>query len=262
MNETLSIPIGDLLLFLSLLFIPAGIISVRNRRLGRDLLIALIRMTLQLSLVGFYLQFLFDLNSPVVTILWVVVMVIIANTAIIQRAGLRRRKLFVPAFVGSLFVTAVVSLLLLFTVGVDPLWDAPYLIPLVGMVLGNVLQGNIIALDRFYFSLKRERATYELMLFNGANRSEALAPFRDRAVSAAISPSIGNMMTMGLVSLPGMMTGQILGGTVPVEAIKYQIAIMTAIFLSLFFSILVNIKLTQLSSFTSFGVLRSDIFRR
>jgi len=261
MGDTLLIPISSVLLFLSLLFIPALIISVRSLRLAKDLLVSVLRMIVQLMLVGVYLQFLFEKNSPVITILWVIVMVIIANSAIIQRAGLKRRILFLPAFAASLIVTAVVSVLMLLTVGVTPLWDAPYLIPLVGMVLGNVLQGNVIALDRFYASLKKERSLYELMLFNGASRNEALAPFRERAVRAAISPAIGGMMTMGLVSLPGMMTGQILGGTIPIEAIKYQLVIMTAVFLSLFFSIVVNLMVTPLRSFTHYSVLKSDLFQ-
>lgn len=152
-------------------------------------------------------------------------------------------------------------MILLVTVGVTPLYDAPYLIPMIGMLMGNALQGNVISLERFYSSLKSDRDIYELMLFNGVSRWEAITPFINQALSAAISPAVAGMMTIGLVSLPGMMTGQILGGTVPIEAIKYQIVIMGAIFLTLFFSVFFNLLLTPLVTFTSYGVLRNDIFR-
>lgn len=261
MSETLSIPILNMVLFLSVILVPAGILHLRKSNLGKELIIGVIRMAVQLTFIGVYLQFLFEKNNPFFNILWVLIMVVIANMTIIKRAGLKRRFLFWASGVGLLASISVVGVLLLLTVGVKPIYDAPYLIPMIGMLMGNALQGNVISLERFYSSLKSDRDIYELMLFNGSSKLEALTPFINRSLSAAVSPAVAGMMTMGLVSLPGMMTGQILGGTVPIEAIKYQIVIMGAIFLTLFFSVFFNLICTPLVTFTPYGILKSNIFR-
>jgi len=261
MGETLLIPIPNIILFIAITLIPLLILIKRKLTLWKDLSISIFRMVLQLVGIGIYLQYLFEQNSPWLNGLWVLLMMIIANATIIKRAGLRRRVLFPISFVSILLSTSLVGAVLLISVGVTPLYDAPYLIPMIGMILGNSLQANIIAMDRFYSSLRDEKDLYELYLYNGATRSEALRLFTNRALTAAISPAIAGMMTIGLVSLPGMMTGQILGGTVPVEAIKYQIVIMIAIFLSLFFSVLLNLILSPRVTFNSYDLVRYDIFR-
>ncbi len=261
MGETLVIPFSNIALFISLALIPMVILFSRKIKLWKDLIVSIFRMVLQLIGIGIYLQYLFEINSIWLNGIWVLLMMIIANATIIKRAGLRRRVIFPTSFLSILISTSTVGILLLLSVGVTPLYDAPYMIPMVGMILGNSLQGNIIALDRFYSSIRNEKDIYELYLFNGATRGEALRPFINRALTAAISPAIAGMMTIGLVSLPGMMTGQILGGTVPVEAIKYQIVIMVAIFLALFFSVLLNLTLSPRVTFNAYGQVNSDVFR-
>lgn len=262
MAEALPIPVINIVIFLLCFFLPVAVLLSRKIPLAKDLLMSVGRMILQLGFMGYYLQVLFDKNSLPLTCLWLLVMVGVANITILQRAGLRRRLLLATTGCGLLLATGLVSVALLLTVGAVPLYDARYLIPMVGMILGNSLQGNVISLERFYSSLRNDRDIYEMALFNGAPRYRALAPFINQSLTAAISPSIGGMMAMGLVSLPGMMTGQILGGTLPIEAIKYQIVIMAAIFLTLFFSVLFNLLLTPLVALTPYGILRTDIFRK
>ncbi len=262
MSETVSIPTFNLVLFMLLTLIPAAVLFIRKLPIWKEVIIAVLRMAVQLSLIGFYLQFLFKYNSPVLNIAWVLVMICIANMTIIKRVGLRRRLLFFSTGIGIFISTSLVGVTLLLTVGIRPLYDAHYLIPLIGMILGNTLQGNVIALERFYSSLRSEQKLYELLLFNGASNYEALTPFMNNALTAAISPAVGGMMTTGLVALPGMMTGQILGGTVPIEAIKYQIVIMAAIFLAIFLSIILNLLITPRITFNAYGVLKSDIYQK
>ncbi len=261
MGETLVIPVSNIVIFIAIALLPMFILIKRKIPLWKDLIISIFRMVVQLIGIGIYLQYLFEINSLWLNCVWVLIMMIIANATIIKRAGLRRRVIFATSFLSIFISTLSVGVLLLLTVGVTPLYDAPYMIPMVGMILGNSLQANIIALDRFYSSIRNEKDIYELYLFNGATRSEALRPFINRALTAAISPAIAGMMTIGLVSLPGMMTGQILGGTVPVEAIKYQIVIMVAIFLGLFFSVLLNLTFSPLVTFNAYGQVKNDIFR-
>lgn len=262
MPDVVTIPIINIVLFLLCFLLPVLVLRYRKIAFAKDLLVSVVRMVVQLVFMGLYLQVLFDKNSFVLTFAWLLLMVGVANVTILQRAGLRRRLLFASTGFGLLVAIGIVTAALLLTVGAVPIYDARYVIPMVGMILGNSLQGNVIALERFYSSLRNDRDVYEMALFNGASRFQALAPFVNQSLSAAISPAIGGMAAMGLVSLPGMMTGQILGGTVPIEAIKYQIVIMAAIFLTLFFSVLVNLLLTPFVALNPYGLLRSDIFRK
>ena len=128
------------------------------------------------------------------------------------------------------------------------------------MVLGNILRGNIISLERFYDSLLKRQDEYIYYISLGATLKEAIQPFMAEAVKAAINPFIATVATMGLVSLPGMMTGQILGGATPVVAIQYQVVILVAILIisvvSTFLVILFSLKI----SIDNLGRLKKGIF--
>ena len=138
-------------------------------------------------------------------------------------------------------------------------YDARYIVPLAGMILGNCLQGNVIALERFYSSLRKNENEYMTFLMLGATRWEAVRPYFRDAVKAAINPTIASMATMGVVSLPGMMTGQILGGSEPWLAVKYQIAIMICIFTSTTIASIINLKLSLNIAFNAFDVLKNEV---
>ena len=256
--DNIEISVVRLLLFIAFSLLPVFILLNRHRDIVKDLLVSTIRMVIQLFFVGIYLQFLFDNNLPLLNFGWVLVMIIVASFTVKSRSNIRVKNLFLTIFSVILLTTIVVGGVLLFTIGIEPIYDAHYLIPLIGMILGNSLQANVISLNSFYRDIKENRDIYELLLYNGASRKEALREFSDNSLRLALSPTIAAMMTIGLVSLPGMMTGQILGGTDPMGAIKYQIIIMMAIFLSIFFSVYLNIKLTPLAAFDSFGNLLDD----
>ena len=111
-------------------------------------------------------------------------------------------------------------------VGARP-WYAPrYVIPLVGMILGNSLTGISLCLDRFLEHLDARRAEIELRLAFGATRHEALADPLRAAVRTGLTPLMNAMAAAGVVSLPGMMTGQILAGAPPLQAVAYQVVVM------------------------------------
>ncbi|MGZ8152837.1 MAG: ABC transporter permease, partial [Methylovulum sp.] len=128
-----------------------------------------------------------------------------------------------------------------------------------GMILGNCLQGNVIALERFYSVLRKNEQEYLTFLQLGATRWEAVRPYYSEAIKAALSPTIAGMSTMGLVSLPGMMTGQILGGSEPWLAVKYQIAIMICIFTSTTIACVLNLKLSLRNAFNAYDVLKDEV---
>jgi putative ABC transport system permease protein len=138
--------------------------------------------------------------------------------------------------------------------------SARYLIPIGGMIMGNMLRGNIVSLDRFYHSLTQREEEYMYYISLGASRAEALRPFIREAMRPALSPYLATVATMGLVSLPGMMTGQILGGASPSVAIQYQMMIMIAIFVASTISTFLGILFSLVPTLDDCGRIRKDIF--
>jgi putative ABC transport system permease protein len=114
-------------------------------------------------------------------------------------------------------------------VAADPWWKPQYFLPIGGMVLGNSMNSVAVAVDRLFADLRAHAATVEMKLCLGADASEASADVLRGAVRAGMIPAVNSMMAVGLVSIPGMMTGQILGGNDPSQAIRYQIVVMLMI---------------------------------
>lgn len=258
--EAIDIPLLRLALLYCTLLLPLHLLKRLGLRLNSDILLSLGRMTIQLFLVGIYLKYLFEWNSIWLNTLWVTAVTVVANLNILRKTGLSRR-LFWPSFASIASATlSTVAFFLLVLIEPQPLYDARYLIPLTGMLLGNCLSGNVIALERFYAAIRSNETEYLSYLLMGASVREATTPFLRTAVNAALAPTIATMATIGIVSLPGMMTGQILGGSFPMVAIKYQIMIMLGIFLSLALALVMNLRLSLPLAFNSYGLLHEDIF--
>lgn len=258
--NTLDIAPMPMLLLYGLALVPLLLLWAIGLQLSRDIAVSLLRMTVQLGLVGIYLKTLFEWNDPALNGLWVLVMLVVADLSILNRAGLKKRHFFLTTLAAITLGTVSVTLYLVLLVIQPPhFYDARYLVPLAGMVLGNCLQGNVIALERFYSSLRKNEPEYLTYLLLGASRWEAVRPYYLEAIKAALSPTIAGMSTMGLVSLPGMMTGQILGGSEPWLAVKYQIAIMVCIFTSTTVACVLNLRLSLNRAFTRCDILKDDI---
>jgi putative ABC transport system permease protein len=216
------------LLTATALVVAAGAVSLALRLdLGKRLAWASLRTVLQLGLIGLILKRIFALDRPILVVLLVLVMTALAAREASRRSSRTYPRIQVDAFLalaGScLVVGAVVTQ---GVVGVTP-WYAPqYVIPLLGMILGNSLTGIALCLDRFLDHLAARRAEVELRLSFGATRREALRPALQTAVRTGMIPIINSMMAAGIVSLPGMMTGQILAGSPPMQAVAYQIVVM------------------------------------
>ena len=236
----------DLALVYVLLLIPLWISAAFALGRIREMLWAVVRMTAQLTLVGLYIEVLFRVESVWLNLLWVVAMLVVADLSSLKKSGIPAR----PLLVATVFLTLTPGILvpvavLLRAVRPDPWYEARTLIPLVGMVLGNSLRGNIVALSRFREILTRERDLYASRLMVGATRAEALRPVYRASLQASLAPQLASIATIGLVSLPGMMTGQILGGALPLTAIRYQIAIMLTILAAVSLAALLNIAVAS-----------------
>ncbi len=223
--------ISPVALALLSILIPIGMIISAKLKLGlnRDIAISHTRMILQLSAVGFFLEWLFTLSGLLPSLLWFAVMTITAAFAILRSSGLRARLLIGP--VGLAVATVALVHLLLFLLAAGPdLWNARGIIPLGGMLLGNTMTSIIIGLNEFFSGMRGQRSLYELRLGMGHNRLGAALPFIRSGIKRSLAPQLAAIATIGIVSLPGMMTGQILGGSSPITAVTYQIAIIVAIF--------------------------------
>lgn len=261
MNATEIHPLG-LLAGYGLLIIPFAILLWAKVAMVGKVAISVVRMTVQLLFVGLYLQVVFKLNNPWLNTLWMLVMITVADVSIVRHAGLSFRQLALPLFIALLGGTAIP---LVYFVGVilfgSDLLEARFVIPIGGMILGNCLRADIIGVRKFYSSIRQGDKAFLQQLTEGASLPEATRPYLRDALHEALAPTIATMATIGLVSLPGMMTGVILGGSDPSLAVMYQIAIMIAIFTGTSITILLAILLSCKVAFNSYGLLKQTIFK-
>ena len=216
-----------------------------------------VRMVVQMLFIGVYLRYLFEWNNPWVNFLWVLIMVYIASETAITRTKVKRGVLMIPLFVGFVVASVLIGLYFLGVVlQLDNIFSAQYFIPIMGILLGNMLTVNVIAVGTFYSTLQREQNLYYFLLGNGASQNEALVPFIRQAIAKSFSPTIANMAVMGLVSLPGTMIGQILGGSTPDVAIKYQIMIVVITMSASILSLMIAIRLSVKRAFDGYGRMK------
>lgn len=234
-----------------------------NKRLGikisNKLLIAIGRMVVQLGCVGLFLNYLFVADNWGYNILYLTLMIGVASFSAMRTCKLELKRFALPIFLGfvipNLFILVYFNF---FVVGISNIFHAQYLITIGGMLLGNSLSGNIITLNSFYNGIRENQNEYFYYLSLSGRKLEALMPYFKKALLSAINPTIASIETIGLVALPGMMTGQILGGSVPLTAIKYQMAIMVAILIARYFSSILTILLTVPKAFDAYDILILD----
>ena len=214
----------------SLLLLLAGGLSVAlNLGLEKMLGIAALRTTVQLALIGLVLKMLFQLTSPWWTAFAALAMVMLAGREVTARQSIKLRGGWSYSIATTALITAggIVTILALTTaVRPEPWYDPRFALPLLGMMLGNTLTGISVGMERLSATLKREKDAIEARLVLGHTRHDAVKPYVREALRAGLMPIINAMSAAGLISLPGMMTGQILAGVDPTEAVKYQILIM------------------------------------
>jgi putative ABC transport system permease protein len=229
MTSYVTLNFSDLALTSLLVLIDAGLSVALRLGVHRSLLIAAVRMVVQLAIMGAVLTTLFAFVSPLWTGLAALGMVLVAGREIAQRQERPFDGLWsfgIGTFCMMLASGLVTSFALLTAIRPDPWYDPRYAIPLLGMVLGNCLTGIALGLDSLTSSAVSRRAAIEARLMLGSTRFEAMQPVMREALRRALLPIINTMSVTGVVALPGMMTGQILGGVAPAEAVKYQILVM------------------------------------
>ncbi len=242
---------------LLLLMVPLWFLHKYRTGLVRSVCISALRMVIQLYFIGFYLNFLFLWNNLWINMLWMLIMGIAASETAVTRIKIKKNVLMIPTLIGFLTGALLVgSYFLIIVLGSKEMQNARYFIPIFGILMGNELSSNVIALKTYYSSLQREQQQYYYLLGNGATTAEARRPFVREALIQAFTPCIANMAVMGLVALPGTMIGQILGGSSPNVAIKYQMMIIVITFSASIISIMITIHLASKHTFDAFGCIK------
>jgi len=225
------IPLTPLDLTLAALLVVAlAVLSIRMRlSLARQIIVAGLRTTIQLLIIGFVLTALFQHVHLGWLTLIAMVMFLVAGREVMSRQGRRFTGLWgfgVGAFSMFLSSFSLTIFTLIVIIGIKPWYEPQYAIPLLGMMLGNTMTGIALALDRLTQTSWQQRMVIEARLMLGHDWKEAISDIQRESIRGGLIPIINAMAVAGLVSLPGMMTGQILAGSPPLEAVKYQILIM------------------------------------
>ena len=211
--------------------------------------------------MGFLLTYLFQIRLWIVMTLLFLIMVFFASQTIVKRTGISFKGVYRILYFSILLGGGSVFFFFIFVVVHNQPWyDPRYFIPLAGMIIGNSMNGSALALERFYDDIKKRRMEIETMISFGATAEEAAADAFRKAYRSALIPTLTSMTGMGIVFLPGMMTGQILGGSSPLTAIKYQMAIMAAILGSVSLTGFFILTLESRYFFDKFHLPKDDIF--
>lgn len=237
------------------IFILILLFIVRKRELNREkeIIIATTRMTVQLILTGFILTYIFKNPNVFITILIVGFMEIFAISNILKRNKTKLSNELKNVITISMLAGTLISLLyfLLIVIKIKPWFNPQYLIPLAGMIVGNSMTGISLGINKLIDGVTNQRDMIECSLMLGATPKDACKSIIDNAFDSAILPTINSMVGMGIVFLPGMMTGQILSGSLPLVAIKYQIAIMLGILGSVSITVITFLNLGYKTFFNS-----------
>ncbi|WP_122666481.1 ABC transporter permease [Pseudomonas viridiflava] len=222
-----SLSAADIAIAACLILINGALSLGLKLGLGRQLIWASIRTVVQLLAIGYILGWVFEFAYWYVVLPLMCLMTLIAGVSAAGRgkrtyAG-RRADSIVSVWGSSWLVTAIGLLLV---IQIRPWYEPQYAIPILGMILGNTLTGVSLGIERMMQELSSGRSTVEMILALGGSRWEAAQMAARQAVRAGMTPTLNQMSVVGIVSLPGMMTGQVLAGQSPAEAVRYQIVIM------------------------------------
>lgn len=250
--------------FVSLALVALCLFLIRWWRIGLEkiIIIGTIRSFIQLSVMGYVLTFFFGLEHWIYMVCLIMLMILIASFEANRRLDIPIKGYFMMnVYSMSITVFIVLGTTLQFILDVEP-WFYPYaMIPIAGMIIGNGLNSATLTTNRFIGELKHREDEIETLLALGASPRAAVDTSIREAIRAALIPNINGLMLVGLVQIPGVMTGQIIAGVDPLIAIRYQIMIM---YMWLTTATLANV-LTQAmvyrQFFTSNMQLRKELFR-
>ncbi|MBD2308066.1 iron export ABC transporter permease subunit FetB [Chroococcidiopsis cubana SAG 39.79] len=243
MDTLIRLDLVDFVLAVALMAIAIGLSAGQRLGLEWSLAIATVRTILQLFVVGAILDIIFRIDNPWAVLAVVLVMLTIAAVVSRNRIGKKIPRLlplvWISIFVSTAFTLSYVNLLI---VQPQKWYEPQYIIPLAGIILGNAINGAAIAGERLVSTINASQLEIETHLSLGATPQQAVAQYRKDAIRAGLIPILNQMMVIGIVTLPGIITGQILSGVSPLDAASYQILVM---FMLAFTNLATAILVTQ-----------------
>lgn len=214
--------VTSLLMALTLVMISILVSARQKLGLEKELIISTIRAVVQLLAVGFVLSYVFHASNWLLTSMMLFVMILVAGQNASKRGkGLPQAFFVVTAAIGGGAVCTLVIMVGLGIITYTP-WQV---VPIGGMIIGNAMVGAGLVLNRLIAEIKQKRLEIEAALALGATSRQAMDTILRSSIKAGLIPNIDSMKTLGIVQLPGMMTGLILAGTSPLQAIRYQILV-------------------------------------
>ena len=236
-----------------LLILTAALSWVRNFQLEKDFLWAGLRMGIQLLLLGLILQWIIENPNPIVIIFTAIVMTFNAALHSTSRVNRRYPGLIIQNLLTTFLAVWPLSFMGLWLLSSHDKLDPAVVLPLLGMILGNALNGITLGLDHFTASLEDKRDWILSLVALGATPSEATHRIHRQALRHALTPILNSMLACGIISIPGMMTGQVLAGVPPLKAATYQIVLMILISCGGFLGALIGLKLCEKKHFDHRG---------
>lgn len=232
MDGIINLSIVQMIFAYVLVIITLIIIKVQGVHREKEVIISNIRMTLQLTITGYILVYIFEKPHPIITFGLIFIMEIFAIYTVLKKFKDKINKKLKKVIAISMFLGTFTSILyfLFIIVRVNPWYNPQYFIPISGMLIGNSMTGVSLCIKHLSENMYIKRSVIEEKLMLGATPKTSVKDIIASSFDSAILPTINSMLGMGIIFLPGMMTGQILSGTSPVTAISYQIAIMIGIF--------------------------------
>ena len=250
--EFISISWEQLVVSVCMVSVSGALSLYYKLKLEKDLAVGVLRSFVQLLVMGYLLKIIFGLNNALLVVGLYSFMTLFAVHIIHGRVRERNVRYLLPtglaAMVSYTLVTVVVTR---FVIGAEPWWEPQYFIPIGGMIAGNSMNTLALSLERFFSELRSRRDEVEMLLCHGADYKEATDDIFRNALRAGMIPAINSLMGVGLVFLPGMMTGQILAGADPEEAVRYQIVVMFMLVASTALSAIIVLLLVRRRCFSS-----------
>ena len=243
---------------MSLIMVAIAWLASRWRHLpvGKEMTFGVLRAFVQLIAVGYALHFIFDLQSP-----WLILLALFVMITVGAHAAAERSKDFKGAFVFNFvsiligFMITLATMLLFDIIS----WQARYVIPLSGMIIGNSMNASALAIDRLCSDLRGNRAEVETALSLGRSWRAASQRFQRSAAIAGMTSILNFMKTVGIVALPGAMTGMILAGAEPLDAVLLQVIVAYMLLSSTTITSVVAVEMTARRFFTPAHQLRWDV---
>lgn len=260
MNGFIEISYYKLSISFILVFL-AGLISF-FMKLGllKSIIFSTIRTIIQLVLIGYVLKIVFDANDYFFVISMILIMCFFASRTAVKRIKSEIPHPIVLSFLSLTMSSVLIGIIVIgFIISPTPIYSPRIVIPIFGMLLGNSMNAISLSMDRFYSEIRLRKNEIETYLAFGATKWESVHTVAKEAMKAGMTPILNTLSVAGIVSLPGMMTGQILGGVSPIEATKYQIVIMLMILASVTLGSLLFIVLSFRLIFDKNDILKEKI---